>query len=132
MLKLAGPAATTLAVAHAAHPGLGLLALLGVAFGGAQGKDNDKDKSGKPEKETKDQEKEYLWLKAAERETPPKEYELEAVLELSRAKPDIHYLLQLDLESNRCGPAEAHTGSSTAPRPAACRPCVRSAETRPC
>jgi hypothetical protein len=28
-------------------------------------------------------------------------YELEAVLELSRAKPDINYLLQLDLESNR-------------------------------
>ena len=27
-------------------------------------------------------------------------YELEAVLELSRAKPDINYLLQLDLESN--------------------------------
>jgi hypothetical protein len=26
--------------------------------------------------------------------------ELEAVLELSRAKPDINYLLQLDLESN--------------------------------
>jgi hypothetical protein len=26
-------------------------------------------------------------------------YELEAVLELSRAKPDINYLLQLDLES---------------------------------
>jgi hypothetical protein len=27
-------------------------------------------------------------------------YELEAVLELSRAKPDINYLLQLDLESS--------------------------------
>ena len=27
-------------------------------------------------------------------------YELEAVLELSRAKPDIHYLLHLDLESS--------------------------------
>jgi len=27
-------------------------------------------------------------------------YELEAVLELSRANPDINYLLQLDLESN--------------------------------
>ena len=27
-------------------------------------------------------------------------YELEAVLELSRANPDIKYLLQLDLESN--------------------------------
>ena len=27
-------------------------------------------------------------------------YELEAVLELSRAKPDINYLLQLDLEQN--------------------------------
>ncbi len=31
----------------------------------------------------------------------------------------------------RCDPAAAHTGSSTAPRPAACRPCARSAETRP-
>ena len=27
-------------------------------------------------------------------------YELEAVLELSRAKPDMNYLLQLDLESS--------------------------------
>jgi hypothetical protein len=27
-------------------------------------------------------------------------YELEAVLELSRTKPDINYLLQLDLESS--------------------------------
>ena len=27
-------------------------------------------------------------------------YELEAALELSRAKPDINYLLQLDLESS--------------------------------
>ena len=27
-------------------------------------------------------------------------YELEAVLELGRAKPDINYLLQLDLESS--------------------------------
>lgn len=27
-------------------------------------------------------------------------YELEAVLELSRVKPDINYLLQLDLESS--------------------------------
>jgi hypothetical protein len=27
-------------------------------------------------------------------------YELEVVLELGRAKPDINYLLQLDLESN--------------------------------
>jgi hypothetical protein len=27
-------------------------------------------------------------------------YELEAVLELSRAKPDINYLLRLDLESS--------------------------------
>jgi hypothetical protein len=27
-------------------------------------------------------------------------YELEAVIELSRAKPDINYLLQLDLESS--------------------------------
>jgi hypothetical protein len=27
-------------------------------------------------------------------------YELEAVFELSRAKPDINYLLQLDLESS--------------------------------
>jgi hypothetical protein len=27
-------------------------------------------------------------------------YELEVVLELSRAKPDINYLLQLDLEQN--------------------------------
>jgi hypothetical protein len=27
-------------------------------------------------------------------------YELEAVLELSQAKPDINYLLQLDLESS--------------------------------
>ena len=27
-------------------------------------------------------------------------YELEAVLELSRAKPDVNYLLQLDLESS--------------------------------
>ena len=27
-------------------------------------------------------------------------YELEAVLELSRGKPDINYLLQLDLESS--------------------------------
>ena len=27
-------------------------------------------------------------------------YELEAVLELSRAKPDINYLLQLDMESS--------------------------------
>ena len=27
-------------------------------------------------------------------------YELEAAVELSRAKPDINYLLQLDLESN--------------------------------
>jgi hypothetical protein len=30
-------------------------------------------------------------------------YELEAVLELSRAKPDINYLLQLDLSRASCG-----------------------------
>src|ERR1700731_4279389 len=30
-----------------------------------------------------------------------------------------------------CGPVEAHTDSSIAPRPAACKPCVRSAGTRP-
>ena len=35
------------------------------------------------------------------------------------------------LATPRCGPASAHTGSSTAPRPAACRPCVRSDDTPP-
>ena len=37
-------------------------------------------------------------------------YELEAVLELSRAKPDINYLLQLDLESSFLRDAVASIG----------------------
>jgi len=35
------------------------------------------------------------------------------------------------LATPHCGPAAAHTDSSTAPRPAACRPCVRSDHARP-
>jgi hypothetical protein len=37
-------------------------------------------------------------------------YELEAVLELSRAKPDINYLLQLDLELSFLRDAVASIG----------------------
>lgn len=37
-------------------------------------------------------------------------YELEAVLELSRPKPDINYLLQLDLESSNLHAIAASIG----------------------
>jgi hypothetical protein len=37
-------------------------------------------------------------------------YELEAVIELSRAKPDINYLLQLDMESSFLRDAAASIG----------------------
>src|ERR1035437_2380067 len=53
-------------------------------------KTTTKDKSGKPEKETKDQEKEDLWLKAAESETPPKE--IQGLRCTSRAAPALFNL----------------------------------------
>jgi predicted KAP-like P-loop ATPase len=67
-VKLAGHAATSVAAAHAGHPGLGLMALLGVAFGGAKGKESSSEKPDKTEKEPSGNED--PWLKAAENDTP--------------------------------------------------------------
>ena len=105
--KLAGQAAMTLAAAHATHPGLGLLALFGGAFGGVQGKDNDKEQSRKPEKETKDRENEDSWLKAAESETPPKEIQgLRNALEDALREMDVTLVVLID-DLDRCLPETA-------------------------
>ncbi len=105
--KLAGNTGTMLAAAHAAHPGLGLLALLGVAFNGAVGKEDGQGKSGVPEKEAKEQGKEGPWLKAAETETPPREIQaLRNALEDALRELNVTLVVLID-DLDRCLPETA-------------------------
>jgi len=80
------------------------MALLGVVFGGAEGKDNEKEKSAKSAGETKDQGKEDPWLKTAESETPPKEIQaLRNGLEDALREMDITLVVLID-DLDRCLP----------------------------
>jgi len=102
--KLAGNAATMLAVAH---PGLGLMALLGGAFGGARNQDNGESKSGTSEKDAKDQGKEGPWLKSAEEETPPREIQaLRNALEDALRELNVTLVVLID-DLDRCLPETA-------------------------
>jgi predicted KAP-like P-loop ATPase len=106
-VKLAGHAATTVAAAHAGHPGLGLMQLLGVAFGGAQAKEGAAEKPPAAEKETTGGGKEDPWLKAAENETPPKEIQaLRNALEDALREMNITLVVLID-DLDRCLPETA-------------------------
>jgi predicted KAP-like P-loop ATPase len=106
-VKLVGHAAATLAAAHAGHPGLGLMGLLGTAFGGTQVKDEAKGKTEKTDKGSKDSAKEDPWLKAAENETPPKEIQaLRNALEDALREMDVTLVVLID-DLDRCLPETA-------------------------
>lgn len=106
-IKLVGHAAATLAAAHAGHPGLGLMGLLGTAFGGTQAKDDAKGKTEKTDNGSKDSAKEDPWLKAAENETPPKEIQaLRNALEDALREMDVTLVVLID-DLDRCLPETA-------------------------
>jgi predicted KAP-like P-loop ATPase len=106
-VKLVGHAAATLAAAHAGHPGLGLMGLLGTAFGGTQVKDDAKGKTEKTDNGSKDSAKEDPWLKAAENETPPKEIQaLRNALEDALREMDVTLVVLID-DLDRCLPETA-------------------------
>jgi predicted KAP-like P-loop ATPase len=91
----------------AAHPGLGLMALLGGAFGGTRGQENGESKSGTSEKDAKDQGKEGLWLKAVEAETPPREIQaLRNSLEDALRELNVTLVVLID-DLDRCLPETA-------------------------
>ncbi len=106
-VKLVGNAAATLAAAHAGHPGLGLMGLLGTAFGGTQVRDDAKGKTEKTDNGSKDSAKEDPWLKAAENETPPKEIQaLRNALEDALREMDVTLIVLID-DLDRCLPETA-------------------------
>jgi predicted KAP-like P-loop ATPase len=106
-VKLVGHAAATLAAAHAGHPGLGLMGLLGTAFGGTQVKDDAKGKTEKTDNGSKDSAKEDPWLKGAENETPPKEIQaLRNALEDALREMDVTLVVLID-DLDRCLPETA-------------------------
>jgi predicted KAP-like P-loop ATPase len=103
-VKLAGTSTSALIAAHAAHPGLGLLALLGLAATGSKGGDASaiSEKSGN-ESGGKDD----PWLKASENETPPKEIQaLRDALEDALRELNVTLVVLID-DLDRCLPETA-------------------------
>ena len=98
--KLTGSTASALMAAHAAHPGVGLLAMLGLAFTGSKKEDTAKSETTAKELDSKEE----AWLKAAESETPPKEIQaLRNALEAALRELKVTLVVLVD-DLDRCLP----------------------------
>jgi len=101
--KLTGSTASALMAAHAAHPGVGLLAMLGLAFTSSKKEDAAKGEKGAKVSDSEEE----AWLKAAENETPPKEIQaLRNALEAALRELQVTLVVLVD-DLDRCLPETA-------------------------
>ena len=102
-VKLTGSTTSALLAAHAAHPSVGLLAMLGLAFSGSIKQDEARNEKGAKEPESNG----GGWLKAAESETPPKEIQaLRNALEAALRELKVTLVVLVD-DLDRCLPETA-------------------------